>query len=626
MAKATARAAGPSSDPERLLLMQQLRSIEEATAIAEQQAATLARSDFRRFAEYVFTDSKRNKPLRQAAVHNGFQSAIDASDWVFAELPRDHGKTTQVVIRVLFWLGRNPNELIKIACETDRQAKARIREISEHIVNNERLHRVFPWLRPADVGGWTQHALYVQRGVICRDASVEAYGIGAGVIGGRATKLVFDDVTRPKSVRSEAAREEVKQAFYGVWLPMIEEPSSEGEGEDDDPDGPEGGRSAGGTGESKDGDKPPNFDALPDGPPDGELEVYDRTPRGGRVLSFPDGKDITEIVSKVVWIGTPWHNDDLHCELKRKAGETGWLVFSRAVGDEWSRQQATLRGEPADDFSPVWPERWERGRLISRCKRIGTTHFARGYQLRPISDEDKVWLLTDFRTREWDEAPADEEILATCSAWDFAFTTNTRNDWTAYCCLAVDSEGNFHVFRAAHFRKGFKAVSETMVRWWRRDRADVVGFESVQAQAWMGEHVGALAPLPLRPLKPKGDKYSRAIQTQPYVEGHRVYFYPGTEDLQREMDQFPLGAHDDLADVFVYAVLLAVDLYLADGVESDDDADEAQYEDDDLRISVMGGAKDRRESGERKDRPGYRNLKVPEENASPSVLDRVRWG
>ena len=579
--------------------VKRLQALDRALETALERKLRAARTDFNDFAEYVFEDTKKGKPLRQSQVHRDLQAAIDGNEWTFIELARDHGKTSQIIMRILWWLGQNPNELIKMACETDRQAKARILEVSQHILTNQRLRAVFPQLRPADVGGWTQHTLYIQRSVISRDGSLEAYGIGSGVIGGRATKLLLDDVTKPKSVRSEAARIEVKDSFYGVWIPMIEE--------NDDVEIEPKAEAAG-------GELPEDLESLPAGPPPGERDVFDRRPRGGQILRFPDGRDITDdvIVDKVVWIGTPWHSDDLHCELLDKAAEGGWFVFSRPVGGEWARALAANLDEPEDDFSPVWPERWSRGRLLKRRRRMGLTHFARAYWLQPISPEDRVWDPADFRFIDWSQVPEDDEIIGVLGAWDFAFTLKTRNDRNAYVCLAVTTSGDVLVFRGEAFRARFKKIASRMVAYARRDGVDHLGYEKVQAQSWMGEYVADLATLPLRPLRPKGDKYSRAVVTQPYIEQGRVYFLPGTEELQAEMKLFPLAKHDDLVDAFVYALLMAVQYYLmagdAEGDEDDWKDDEpGGYEDSGMRVSSLGGAGGR-----------Y--------NPSKSILDHVRWG
>ena len=49
-------------------------------------------------------------------IHRDLQNHLSAHRLALVELPRDHGKTTQVCLRVLWELGRNPDSRIKIVC------------------------------------------------------------------------------------------------------------------------------------------------------------------------------------------------------------------------------------------------------------------------------------------------------------------------------------------------------------------------------------------------------------------------------------------------------------------------------------------------------------------------------
>lgn len=582
-----------------------LKELEELKKLQKAKQIRLAKRDVNAFIEYCFTDTRRKVQVRQSLVHREFQTAIEQNEFVFGELPRDTGKTSQCVARVIFWLGNNPDELVKVISVSDQEAKKRIREISEHIRYNVKVHEIFPHLRPSNMSGWTQHAIYVQRTIVAKDASVEAYGLESSGIGGRATRLIFDDVVNPKSVRSQALREATKETFYGVWLPMVDED----EPEDAEPE-PE--------------EEPevvaPAFEDLPD-------ELPDRRPRGGEMDKKEKPPSAAPGGAKVVWIGTPWHTADLHCELKAKALEMGWFLFSRAVGGEWAREQATLRGEPADEYAPVWPELWGRKRLMKRAKRLPRIHFARAYWLQPMSDEDRVWQASDYRFCTWEEV-SDIDLGGTVGAWDFQFSEKRSSDYNAYVAIALgpdidpryEGRDALYVFRAYHFRGGLQKTARNLIDWAARDGLHHVGLEDVQAQTWMRQYVNDVegAMLPIRRMNPKklgGDKVARALRTQPYVEQHRVYFLPGTEDLQAEMDDFPFGSHDDLVDAFVYAVLLIFEYYLKLGWDDEEEEAEttrAVYDDGAIRITSSGGLN--------------AQLDDDDEGETPvSILDQVRF-
>ena len=81
------------------------------------------------------------------AIHRDLQNHLSAHRLALVELPRDHGKTTQVCLRVLWELGRAPNLRIKIVCASESIAVDRSRFLRRSIEQNRRLCRVFPHLR-----------------------------------------------------------------------------------------------------------------------------------------------------------------------------------------------------------------------------------------------------------------------------------------------------------------------------------------------------------------------------------------------------------------------------------------------------------------------------------------------
>ncbi len=104
-------------------------------------------------------------------------------------IPRGHGKTSHLLGRILWELGKNPNHKIKIVCETDNNARKRIIFIQHHILENKHLHLLFPHLKPAESGLWNNLQLYVERNIITVDPSVEGSGILSSSTGGRASIL-----------------------------------------------------------------------------------------------------------------------------------------------------------------------------------------------------------------------------------------------------------------------------------------------------------------------------------------------------------------------------------------------------------------------------------------------------
>ncbi len=211
------RAVIPGHDDLTIVEMANLAEATKRARILE------ARRKFGAFMEYVFFDEHTRKPFKQQWFHDEWSDAWDTEDRVIIIAPRDHGKTSQIVGRVLFELGKNPNLRIKIACAADGRAKERLFEVKQHIEHNKRLHEVFPDLVEDETGEWSKHKLVIRRSAMHRDASVEALGITATATGGRCDLLIADDVVDRRNALSQPAmRDQIKLAWKSDWTNLLE--------------------------------------------------------------------------------------------------------------------------------------------------------------------------------------------------------------------------------------------------------------------------------------------------------------------------------------------------------------------------------------------------------------------
>ena len=134
--------------------------------------ATRARTDPVAFLRYLLATPGVVDPM--AEVHRDLQNHLSDHRLALVELPRDHGKTTQVCLRVLWELGRAPNLRIKIVCASESIAVDRSRFLRRSIEQNRRLCRVFPHLRKSQP--WSA-------------PSFAAFGIGVSSIREKRTKI-----------------------------------------------------------------------------------------------------------------------------------------------------------------------------------------------------------------------------------------------------------------------------------------------------------------------------------------------------------------------------------------------------------------------------------------------------
>ncbi|MEZ6143292.1 MAG: hypothetical protein R3B84_22220 [Zavarzinella sp.] len=159
-------------------------------------------------------------PLKLGQVHCELQQFLCQHSKALVQLPRDHGKSTQICGRILWELGRNPSLRVKIVCASEALSRERADYIRTAIRNNPLLKWVFPGLQPAQP--WTTQRFSVQRPAAGIGPSVAALGIDNASTGSRADLMVCDDIVDVKSLTSKASREHVKQVFQNNLVNMLE--------------------------------------------------------------------------------------------------------------------------------------------------------------------------------------------------------------------------------------------------------------------------------------------------------------------------------------------------------------------------------------------------------------------
>jgi predicted phage terminase large subunit-like protein len=295
-----------------------------------------AQGDPNLFAGWVLKDPAGARVV-QAEIHRLIQDfwtwCLENGRHGLVLAPWGHGKSEQTAIaRVLHMLGQDPNLRIKVVCNTDDNARARVLSLRRYLEHDPDLRAVFPGLRLGREETSTSK-ITVDRVGLGKDPSVEAYGILSSSLGSRCDVLVCDDVVDlSNAIRQPSRREAVKQGFREGFLSRLEP--------------------------------------------------------GGVCL----------------YIATIWHLQDLTMEtLKAARAGHGFAAMVMKVSDDLDRidvEVANADGFDAPDSIPLWAAKWSRERLLHRRDEegLGTIGFARGYQQRPISDEDALFSESWFRS------------------------------------------------------------------------------------------------------------------------------------------------------------------------------------------------------------------------------------
>jgi len=196
-----------------------LPAIDRARLVRELDLALSSRNDPSSLIANIFTD-EQGEPFSLAPFHRDLQAFLSENPHALVELPRDHGKSTQVCGRILWELGHNPNLRVKIVCATDAIAAERSRFLRTTIATNGRLRLAFPSLRPASP--WGADAFTVQRTASIIGPSVAAFGVGAGSTGTRADLLVCDDIVDVRALHSKTDRDRVRDDFQHNLMNLLE--------------------------------------------------------------------------------------------------------------------------------------------------------------------------------------------------------------------------------------------------------------------------------------------------------------------------------------------------------------------------------------------------------------------
>jgi hypothetical protein len=164
-----------------------------------------ARKDPNEFVEFVMRDDETEQPVRQAPIHEQFQSLASRYPRLILWSCVEAGKTTQLAVaRVLFELGRNPNLRIAIVSQTFKQATKTLQQITKYIEESAELRATFP-LKLMQASA-TQ--ILVERTSRARDPSVQVSSVGTGsILGSRLDLVILDDILTFENTRTPEARQ-----------------------------------------------------------------------------------------------------------------------------------------------------------------------------------------------------------------------------------------------------------------------------------------------------------------------------------------------------------------------------------------------------------------------------------
>lgn len=466
--------------------------------------------------------------LEHAASTRGARLAVAA--------PRGHAKSTLVTLGYVLWTMCYQHEpYIVILSNTSEQANALLTNIRRELEGNERLREDFPEVCSAPPKA--KKPKIARRSELLTESVVmiTALGVGSKVRGRRhrserPTLIICDDLENQAAVRSADQRVLLEEWFNST------------------------------------------------------------------VLKLGSG------TTNVVVVGTILHYDSLLARLtsERPGVAPGWTKrVYRAIEREasrselWERFENLFNGNDRDasersgpeaalafytaNTAPMlegsrvlWPEREDYRSLVEMRIREGRASFSAEKQNAPLSPEDAV-----FRSDEiqyWDDRfPGEESLLASLGtniscygACDPSLGKAGRNrDDTAIVTIVKHNpSGRFYVLDADIRKRKPDGIIETLIAYDGRRKYERFAFESVQFQEFVAIELrersrAAGREIAVEEIKQVKDKLGRIQRLQPLVASGGLQFSRRHVRLMEQMEQFPMGSHDDGPDALEMAVTVA---------------------------------------------------------------------
>ncbi len=219
----------------------------------------------------------------------------------------------------------------------------------------------------------------------------------------------------------------------------------------------------------------------------------------------------------------------------------------------------------------LWPEVQDLYALMCQRAERGRAAFEREQQGSPLNPDEC----------EWPEAYFDPGLAFECWPRDLIVKTMAldpskgrdarRGDYSAYVLLGIDRQGLIYLDADLARRPTPQMVADG-VRLWLQFRPDAFGIEEQQYHDLLAaEFAAAFAAAGMPSFQPQAlvnrvPKVVRIRRLGPYLAGRRVRFKSrsaGSALLVNQLQDFPLGDHDDGPDAAEMALRLALDLLCA---------------------------------------------------------------
>lgn len=274
--------------------------------------------------------------------------------------------------------------------------------------------------------------------------------------------------------------------------------------------------------------------------------VYDKTfdwyTSGPRQRLQPGGR--------IVIVMTRWGKRDL----------TGRLVQAATERDGTSEWEVIELPAIMPSGEPLWPGYWSKDALQALKAELPAGKWNAQYQQQPTNEEGAIIKREWWRRWQKDRPPAVEYVIVSA---DTAYTKNNRSDYSAFTVWGIfnseDDGTNIILLDAFKERLEFPDLKARAVEIYKEWQPDTFLIES-KASGLPLIHELRNAGVPVSeftPTRASGDKIMRANSVSDLFASGVVWAPERrwADEVIEDCAAFPNGAHDDLVDATVMALM-----------------------------------------------------------------------
>lgn len=260
----------------------------------------------------------------------------------------------------------------------------------------------------------------------------------------------------------------------------------------------------------------------------------------------------------IIVIQTRWHQDDLTGRLLTDAQEEGQAV-RRLRLPAIAEDDDPLGRSPGE---ALWPERWPIEALERRRKATDVYWWNSLYQQRPSQHGRTEWPASYFGPHIWTDdfrLPFDMSAIAIDPSKG---RDQKRGDYAAV--VFVGLRGGLLYVNAWIDRQPADVIVANAIEMQTELQADRVALEANAWQDLLAPEIDRqcaelrVPPMPLQLVENRVQKELRISRIGPYLARKQLRFADTTYNrlLVRQLEDFPLGEHDDGPDALEMAIRL----------------------------------------------------------------------